>query len=356
MSASQGPSAPSVTSAAGRFRLIVALSVVLCAALALQGLATGPAGVDLAPADVVMVIAAHIPGLSVPPPDPVGDAIIWEVRLPRILAAGLVGALLALAGVALQGLLMNPLADPYTVGASAGAAVGAAAAEVAGVAALAAGLAGVAAAFAAALASAGLVYSLARVGGRVSVHTVLLAGVVVGTLLWSLIPLLMVLAGRGDDLQRIYFYLIGSLQGADWTRVWLLVPFAALTVGILVRYRRELNIITLGEETAYHLGVPVEAFKRGVLGIGALSTAAAVSVAGIIGFVGLVVPHIARRAVGPDHRRLLPVAALLGASLLTASDTIVRVWLNEMPVGVVTAIVGAPLFCVLLRRRRAVAW
>ncbi len=358
-SALAGPLRHAVSNMPGsvrRYRAILAASVGLSIALALHGLATGPAGSGVAPADVLKVMAGHIPGLSAPTPDPVADAIVWQVRLPRVLAAGLVGALLALAGVALQGLLMNPLADPYTIGASAGAAVGAAAAEVAGVAALLGGLAGVGAAFAAALGSSALVYMLARVGGRVSVHTVLLAGVVVGTLLWSLIPLLMVLAGRGDDLQRIYFYLIGSLQGADWTRVWLLLPFAALSAGVLFGWRRELNIITLGEETAYHLGVPVESFKRRVLSLGALATAAAVSVAGIIGFVGLVVPHIARRAVGPDHRRLLPVAAALGGSLLTASDTLVRVWLNEMPVGVVTAIVGAPLFCILLRRRHAAAW
>lgn len=351
---------PEPTLAARRpWPLVAAVCLVLAVIPAVAGLMLGPADAQLSPGTVVTALVQHARaaiGLGGVATDQQADAIVWEVRLPRILCAAMVGALLAMAGVALQGLLMNPLADPHTIGASSGAAVGAAAAEVIGFAALVGGLAGVAAAFVAALASAVLVYSLARVGGRVSVHTVLLAGVVVGTLLWSLIPLLMVLAGRGDDLQRIYFYLIGSLQGADWTRVWLLAPFVAITGAALLWWFRELNIMTFGEETAHHLGVPVESFKRRVMGIGALATAGAVSVAGIIGFVGLVVPHMARGVVGPDHRRLLPVSAALGASLLMASDMVVRVWLNEMPVGVVTAVIGAPLFCVLLRRRQATAW
>ncbi len=332
---------------------------VLLLALLVAGLVLGPAETGISPRDVGSVLLSHVPlpsALRPSPPEETAQAIVWDVRLPRVFTAALVGALLALAGVAFQGLLMNPLADPYTVGASAGAAVGAAAAEVLGVGMLVGGLVGTMAAFLSAVAAATLVYALARVGGRVSVQTFLLAGVVVGTMLWSLIPLLMVLAGRADDLQRIYFYLIGSLQGADWTRAVLLTPFALITGGVLWAWSRELNLMTLGEESAFHLGVPVESYKRLVLALGALATAAAVSVGGIIGFVGLVVPHVARRFVGPDHRQLLPVAALAGASLLVASDLVVRVWLNDMPVGVITAIVGAPVFCVLIRRRQAAAW
>lgn len=332
---------------------------VLLLALLVADLILGPAETGISPRDVGSVLLSHVPlpsALRPSPPEETAQAIVWDVRLPRIATAALVGALLALAGVAFQGLLMNPLADPYTVGASAGAAVGAAAAEVLGVGMLVGGLVGTMAAFLSAVAAATLVYALARVGGRVSVQTFLLAGVVVGTMLWSLIPLLMVLAGRADDLQRIYFYLIGTLQGADWARAGLLAPFALITGGVLWAWSRELNLMTLGEESAFHLGVPVESYKRLVLALGALATAAAVSVGGIIGFVGLVVPHVARRFVGPDHRQLLPVAALAGASLLVASDLVVRVWLNDMPVGVITAIVGAPVFCVLIRRRQATAW
>lgn len=332
---------------------------ILLVVLLVVGAGLGPKGVHVGIRDACIVVTRHTPGLrslihTAPSPDT--DAIVWDVRLSRGVAAALIGMLLGLAGVALQGLLMNPLADPYTVGVSAGAAVGAAIAEVVGVAALLSGLAGAGIAFLGALGAVSLVYLMARVRGRVSVQTFLLAGVVVGTMLWSMIPLIMVLAHRADDLTRIFFFLIGSLQGVDWTRVALLAPFALGTALVLGRSSRELNLVTFGEETAAHLGVEIESFKRKVLIVGSLATAAAVSVAGIIGFVGLVVPHVARRLVGPDHRTLIPLSALLGACLMVASDVLVRVWLDDMPVGVVTSIIGAPVFCVLLRRRRAAAW
>lgn len=335
-------------------RAYATLALILTGMMIL-GVVTGPSGTGVTPSGALRALLHPEPARSRAIWD-VSQTIVWEIRLPRVVVAALIGALLALAGVALQGLLMNPLADPYTVGASAGAAVGAAVAEVAGIAALLGGLIGILSAFTAAIAASALVYALARVNGRVSVQTFLLAGVVVGTLLWSLIPLLMTIAGRGDDLQRIYFYLIGSLQAADWSRAMLLAPFAMAAGALLWSLSRELNLMTLGEESAHHLGVAVEPLKRTILACGALATAAAVSIGGIIGFVGLVVPHMARYLVGPDHRSLVPAAALGGAILLVASDTVVRVWFNDMPVGVITAIVGAPVFCMLIRRRRAVAW
>jgi iron complex transport system permease protein len=334
-------------------------SALLLAVLLVADLVLGPKEVPIGAGEVGRVLLHHVPLLrAIPhaPPAADADTIVWQFRLPRAVVAALIGALLGLAGVALQGLLMNPLADPYTVGVSAGAAVGAALAEVLGWSALWMGFAVTGAAFATALGAVALVYALARVGGRVSVHTFLLAGVVVGTFLWSLIPLLMVLAGRAEDMARIFFYLIGSVQGADWPRAELLLPFLIIVAVCLRAWARDLNLMTLGEESAAHLGVEIESFKRRVLLAGSLATAAAVSVGGIIGFVGLVVPHVARRIVGPDHRALLPLAAIFGAILLVVSDTLVRVWLNEMPVGVVTSLVGAPFFCYLLRRRRAVAW
>lgn len=336
------------------------MAALLLLVLLLVDLMLSPEGVSIGPREVGTVLLHHLPVLrSIPhrAPAPDADTIVWELRLPRALAAALIGALLGYAGVALQGLLMNPLADPYTVGVSAGAAVGAAAAEVLGLSALWLGFGGTALAFVAALGAVTLVYTLARVGGRVSVHTFLLAGVVVGTLLWSLIPLLMTLAGRSQELSRILYYLIGSVQSAeDWRRVGLLAPFLLCLAVCMRLWARELNLMSLGEESAAHLGVEIESFKRRVLLLGSLGTAAAVSVGGIIGFVGLIVPHLARRIVGPDHRALLPLAALFGAILLLVSDTLVRVYLDEMPVGVITSVVGAPVFCYLLRRRRAVAW
>lgn len=365
MSVEAGPSTlspePRLPHARSKERAVAAATAAfaLLGAMVLASVAVGPDGVDVGPRQALASIMSRVPFLGDLPlgvVSPEADAIVWEVRLPRALCAALVGMLLAYAGVALQGLLMNPLADPYTVGVSAGAAVGAAVAEVVGVAGLFMGLAGVGAAFVAALGAVSLVYALARVGGRVSVQTFLLAGVVVGTMLWSLIPLIMVLAHRAEDLQRIFFYLIGSVQGADWTRAWLLAPFAVAVAVFMRAGARDLNLMTFGEETAAHLGVPVEAVKRRVLVVGSLATAAAVSVGGIIGFVGLVVPHAARAIVGPDHRALMPLAAAFGGLLLVTADIIVRVLLNDMPVGVITSVVGAPVFCWLLRRRRAVAW
>jgi iron complex transport system permease protein len=335
------------------------ISVLILAGLVVVAVCIGPSGVDVSARDAFRVIAGHTPWLRsvvAAPASDIADPIVWDIRLARALVAILIGSLLAMAGVALQGLLMNPLADPYTVGVSAGAAVGAALAEVAGFGAMALGFAGIGTAFAFGLGAVALVYALASVSGRVSVHTFLLAGVVVGSMLWSLIPLLMVLARRGEDLQRVMFYLIGSLQGASWSRAALLLPFAAISFICLVCWSRDLNLMTLGEESAAHLGVEIEPFKRRVLLVGSLATAAAVCVGGIIGFVGLVVPHVARRIVGPDHRRLLPLAAVFGGILLLASDLTVRAWLSDMPVGVVTSIVGAPVFCMLLRRRKSAAW
>jgi len=348
------------TAARARCGPVLGAAALLFLVLLVADLMLSPEGVHVGARDVGAVFLHHLPllrGLSHAPPALDVEVIVWELRLPRALAAAIIGALLGYAGVALQGLLMNPLADPYTVGVSAGAAVGAAAAEVLGFSALWLGFGGAAFAFVAALGAVTLVYALARVGGRVSAHTFLLAGVVVGTLLWSLIPLLMTLAGRAEELGRIIHYLIGSVQAAeDWRRVALLAPFLLCMAVFMRLWARELNLMSLGEESAAHLGVEIESFKRRVLLMGSLGTAAAVSVGGIIGFVGLVVPHLARRIVGPDHRALLPLAALFGAILLLASDTLARVYLDEMPVGVITSIVGAPVFCYLLRRRRAVAW
>jgi iron complex transport system permease protein len=332
-----------------------ALTVALCLVAAVL---LGPAEVPITLAQIARSLSHHLLGAPLPPGEAmaVADAVIWQIRVPHALTAALVGALLGLAGVALQGLLMNPLADPYTVGVSSGAAVGAAVAEITGVGGLLMGFGASALAFGGGMGALALVFAIARVGGRVSVQSFLLAGVIVGAMLWSLIPLLLTLAHRSEDLGRIYAYLIGSIQGADWTRAALLAGFL-LPVWAALRFSaRDLNLMTLGEESAAHLGVEIERVKRSVLVVGALATAAAVASAGIIGFVGLVVPHAARGLVGPDHRRVLPLAALLGAALLTASDTVARVYLNEMPVGVITSLIGAPVFCWILRRRRAAAW
>ena len=341
-----------------RSRRLSVLAALVLLALAGTGIFLSPKGLGIGTGSLYAAFLDGIPvarAIPHPAPDPAAVSIVWEVRVPRVIAAIAIGAQLALAGVAFQGLLMNPLAEPYTVGVSAGAAVGAAIAEVTGFSALLLGFAGTAAAFAAGLAAIVLVYALARVQGRVAVHSFLLAGVVVGTLLWSAIPLMLFLAGKSDQMTRVMYFIIGSLSAVDWTHAILLLPFLLLTWTAMRHSAWELNLMAMGEETAAHLGVETEAFKRRVLVVGALATAASVSVAGIIAFVGLVVPHFARKLIGPDHRAMLPIAAILGASLLVAADTLARVFLDEMPVGVITSLIGAPVFCLLLRRR-AGAW
>lgn len=277
--------------------------------------------------------------------------IIQEIRLPRVLLAGLVGAGLSISGAALQGLLGNPLADPYVIGVSSGAAVGAALVLALGYGGALGGMAAPAAAFLTALLAMALVLSLSRRGGRLPVQGFLLAGIVVGSFFWALVTLALTLSGR--DLQSVLFWLTGSFSGADWPRIGV----TALCIGGaglgLLAFAKDLNLMATGEEPAMHLGVNVEATKLIVVALAALATAASVAVSGVIAFVGLMAPHITRRLVGPDHRVLLPASALLGASFLLLADTASRTAFGatEVPVGLITALLGGPFFFVVLRRQ-----
>jgi len=289
------------------------------------------------------------PALGAPPAEV--RTILLEYRLPRVALAGVVGFSLSTSGAALQGLLGNPLADPYIVGVSAGAAVGASAAILAGVQAAFHGLGVPAAAFIGALAALLVVVAVARTDGRLPVRSFLLAGVVVGSFCWSAVTLL--LAVSGQSMQEVMYWLLGSLSGADRTRlVMSAVPAAAAAAGLWL-FSKDLNLISLGEEPAHHLGVRVETVKGIIIALAALATASAVAVSGVIGFVGLVIPHIARSLVGPDHRVLLPSCGLLGAAFMMLADTAARTLLGatELPVGVITALLGAPFFCYVLRTR-----
>jgi iron complex transport system permease protein len=276
--------------------------------------------------------------------------IFWHVRLPRLMLGAVVGCALTVSGGSLQGLLMNPLADPYLVGVSAGAALGASAAMVLHFDHFLGGSAKALVAFGAGAATMVGVMWLARSRRGIQREPFILAGVVVGSFLWALVTLLMTIAGA--DLQSVVFWLMGNLYGVvDWP---VIAVAAALVLGgtvALYAYARDLNVLSLGEEQAKQMGVEVESLKKGVIILSALITAAAVSVSGIIGFVGLVIPHIARRLVGPDHRVLLPVAGLLGASFLVWADTFSRVISEMFPVGVLTAVLGAPFFFYLLKLR-----
>jgi len=287
------------------------------------------------------------------------ELILSQIRMPRTLLGLAVGMVLALCGVAMQGLFRNPLADPGLVGVSSGAALGAAVAIVGG-----AAFGGLPEAFAPYLLSAcafvggllvtALVYRLGRRDGQTNVATMLLAGIALTALSGAAIGLFTYLA---DDatLRTLTFWNLGSLNGASYVRLWPLL-LATLAVALwLPRRARALNALLLGESEARHLGFDVERLKRELVFCTALGVGAAVAAAGLIGFIGLVVPHLMRLLVGPDHRLLLPASALAGASLLLLADLVARLALApaELPIGIVTALIGAPFFLYLLVRGRS---
>ena len=286
----------------------------------------------------------------------VDETIIFQIRLPRVIGGALVGAALATAGVLFQGLLRNPMADPYIIGTSAGAALGATVAMMLSInlAFLGFGLVPVAA-FIGALATVFLVYNLARVGGKTPIVSMLLAGFVVSALLAAVMAFMMSMSDRfGLNLHSVYSFLMGHISVTSWGQIAIIAP---LVIGGIIGARFfafHLNAFSLGEEGAAYLGIEIERDKIIVLALGSLLTAAAVSISGLVGFVGLVVPHAMRLSLGPDHRFLLPASALAGAAFLVIADLLSRVLLApvEIPVGIITAIIGAPFFIYLLRRTR----
>ncbi len=282
-----------------------------------------------------------------------GDSIgtiVWQLRLPRILAAAACGWMLAAAGVGFQGVLRNPLADPYITGVAGGAAVGASCAVLFGFATALGGFAAPVAAFVFAFGGALLVFGLVRRAGRMNVASFLLAGIAIGSMLWAIITLLLLVAHQ--PFERILYWLMGSFQQATWETLSVMAIVGGVGVLGLWRLARPLDVYALGEESAAHLGVDVERVKRGALLFGSLATAAAVSFFGIIGFVGLIVPHLARRMFSPRHALLFPSAGLMGAILLVLADTLARSALppTEIPVGVLTALVGGPFLVAIVRK------
>ena len=286
----------------------------------------------------------------------VDETIIFHIRMPRVIGGALIGAALSTAGVLFQGLLRNPMADPYIIGTSAGAALGATIAMILpiNIAFLGFGLVPFLA-FAGALATVILVYNLARVGGKTPIISMLLAGFVVSALLMAVVAFFMAMSDRWDlNLHSVYSFLMGHISVTSWGQLAVVAP---LVIGGIIAARffaYHLNAFALGEEGAAYLGVEVEREKILLLALGSLLTAAAVSISGLVGFVGLVMPHAVRLLLGPDHRLLLPAAALAGSVFVVIADLLARVILApiEIPVGIITAIIGAPFFLYLLRRSR----
>ena len=322
------------------------------------GVVAGAVGsVRIAPADVARIVSNYMGAGFTATWPATHEAILWNGRLPRVVMGALVGAGLSVAGAAYQGLFRNPLADPSVIGASAGASLGAAAAIAFfdGVVHLPGAWAPGPVplfAFVGGMAAVLLVFRLATAGRQTSTVSLLLAGMVVGTIASSLVSLIMYLTDS-QARDAIVFWLMGGLSGANWRKVVWLLPYLAAGLGILLWHGRELNAFLLGEEAALSMGVDVERLKRWVLGAGSLLTAASVAFCGIISFVGLIVPHLVRLLVGPDHRWLLPVSAVTGALVLVVADTVARSlpWISELPVGLVMSLLGGPVFLVILRRQ-----
>ncbi|MDQ6421597.1 iron ABC transporter permease [Paenibacillus sp. LHD-117] len=278
-------------------------------------------------------------------------AIVTQVRLSRVLLAVLVGACLALAGTGFQGVLRNPLADPYTLGVASGSSVGAAFLILFGLQ-LAIGIWTIPiVAFLTGIVTLLGVIALSRSRGVMHIQTLILSGVIIQSFLGAFVSL-MVSMSEGV-INQILFWIMGSLALRGWEHVTMLLPFLSIGLFVMLAYSQTLNLFVLGERHAAHLGVRVERTKMIVLIASTLLTAAAVSVSGVIGFVGLVVPHMIRLIVGPDYRFIAPLSAIGGGIFLLWADTIARTLLSpkELPLGVVTALIGAPFFAYLLHRR-----
>jgi len=328
-----------------RYSAFIVLLLALLMAAVLASLAMGAAQLSLG-----QVVAALFGGAAA---DTTHRAIVWDLRLSRLILAMLIGGGLAAAGAAFQGLFRNPLADPYVVGASGGAALGATLAIAAGWTITGAGLGPVPlAAFLGALLAVAIVYSVAEIGGMASAITMLLAGAALSTVLSAMVTMVMTLNDR--SLHEVFAWTLGGLSGRGWPHVqalWFYLVGGTLTLWL---FSRPLDALSCGEETAQTLGLPLWQARTAIVGAATVTTAAAVAAGGTIGFIGLIAPHVARLIVGSSHVRLIPASALVGALLLVIADDISRTLFApvEIPVGVMTALLGGPFFLYLLKTRQ----
>ncbi|MBF6300504.1 iron ABC transporter permease [Nocardia amamiensis] len=335
-----------------RVLLVFVFAVAGLVALAVASAAIGQ--VPTTPAEVTGSVLHRI-GLDLGPmpAHPSGEVTLWQVRFPRVVLAMLVGAALATAGALLQGVFANPLAEPGVIGVSAGAAVGAGTVIVVGGAFVAAWSVA-AAAFVAGLATTLLVYVLARANGRTEVVTLVLTGVAINAFAGGVIALLLFVASPAAR-DQIVFWQLGSLGGATWESVGVVAPLTAVGVAAAALLAPRLDLLALGESAARHLGVDVERLRRNVIVVVAVLATAGVAFTGIILFVGLIVPHLVRMLVGPAHRVLIPLSAIVGAVVLLAADVCARSLVDnaDLPLGMLTSLIGGPVFFWLLRRTRA---
>ncbi|MEV8637430.1 iron ABC transporter permease [Streptosporangium sp. NPDC051023] len=329
-----------------RLPLVPCLAVLAVALLLSMLVAVGVGSVDVPLGETWDIVTGHAA-------DPVNTKIILDYRIPRVLLAALAGAGLSIAGAVLQALVANPLADPYVLGISSGASVGAVLVMTMG-SAVAGGLGVSSAAFAGAMAAALIVFALGQRRGRLTPTRLVLSGVAVGYVLLAVTSYLQ-LKADADELRKVMFWMLGSVAGARWEQLpTVAVVVVACALGLML-YGRRLNALVTGEESATALGLDVRRARVGLLAVSSLLTGAVVAVAGGIGFVGLMVPHLVRLAFGADHRRLLPLVTLVGAIYMVLVDLLSRTVDRpaELPLGIFTAVFGAPFFAWLLRREEA---
>ena len=334
---------PSAVSA----RILIVLLVACCLAVALAALAGG--AMDLSIARILTLLSS--------PAQPTADyLVVWQIRLPRIVLGLMVGAVLAMSGAVMQGLFRNPLADPGLIGVSSGALLAAACVIVLGGPAFLGPYALPLSAFAGSLVITMVIWRIGTRAGVTSVATVLLAGIAINAIAGAANGLLHYISDD-DELRELTFWTMGSLSGAGWTEISVSFIFMLIPLLALPLLAPGLNLLSLGENAARHGGLNVEWLKRAAVVLVALGIGAAVSLSGLIGFIGLVVPHLLRLIIGPDHRWLLPASGLLGAGLLVGADLVARTLIppEEIPIGLLTTAMGGPVFLWLLLRRNA-AW
>jgi len=339
-----------------KWKLIIAALIVALIITIIVSLNIGYASISFP--EILKIIGKQIPflngSINSASLSPINEAIILQIRLPRVLAGALVGAGLAAAGVIYQGIFRNPMADSYLLGASAGASLGYTVAVLYFTSALSLVGLGTAQIFAFifALLTVFVVLSISRVGSKIPTTTLLLSGIVANIFLLAIETILELRSGRA--LTGIVAWLAGGFSNIVWVQVWAVTPFVLIGIAITYFFTRDLNMLSMGDETAQHLGVNTERVRQFLLVIASFITAAAVAVSGVIGFVGLIIPHMTRLIIGPDHRILLPASAIVGAIFLVICDAGARVatGASELPVGIITALVGTPFFIYLLRRRK----
>lgn len=333
-----------------RLRLpVVGVAIAALIAAAVAGVALGP--ISLPFGGVLAELLGRLPGVEISSGLTEREAaVLWELRVPRVVLAGLVGALLAVAGSAYQGAFRNPLADPYLLGVAAGAGLGATL-VIAGGATNPAAL--TVAAFTGGVAAVVITYAAGRIGGGTSAVTLILAGVAVASFFTAVQTFVQQLSS--DTVREVFAWILGRLTTVGWSEVWIVAPFAVVTSAVLIAHRRHLDVLAVGDDEAANLGMSTSRVRLVVVLAATLGTAAAVSVSGLIGFVGIVVPHTVRLLAGPSYRTIVPLSLLAGGSFLIVADLLARTVIapSELPIGVITAFVGAPFFAVILRSRRA---